>query len=83
MIENGIWEKYEKKELIGSGSYGNVYKALNKDTGNYVAIKEIKGFGSFSLFCEIKIFLDLNLLFLILLLHLNINNLHFVNLLEL
>ena len=56
MIENGIWEKYEKKELIGSGSYGNAYKALNKDIENYVAIKEIKGFGSFSLFGEIKIF---------------------------
>ena len=32
-----IWEK----EFISSDSYGNVYKALNKDTGNYVAIKEI------------------------------------------
>ena len=41
MAENNIWAKYEKKEILGSGTYGNVYKGINKNTGNYVAIKEI------------------------------------------
>ena len=36
-----IWGKYEKKELIGSGTYGNIFKGVDKKTGNYVAIKEI------------------------------------------
>ena len=36
-----IWEKYDKKELIGTGTYGNIFKAKNKEKGNYVAIKEI------------------------------------------
>ncbi len=39
---SNIWEKYEKKDPpIGSGTYGNVYKGIDKNTGNYVAIKEI------------------------------------------
>ena len=37
-----IWEKYEKIEMIGSGGYADVYRAKNKNTGEYVAIKEIK-----------------------------------------
>ena len=37
-----IWEKYEKIEIIGSGSYADVYRAKNRNTGEYVAIKEIK-----------------------------------------
>ena len=36
-----IWNKYEKGKRIGYGSYSNVFKAKNKETGNYVAIKEI------------------------------------------
>ena len=36
-----IWDKYEKGEIIGYGTYGNIYKAQNKKTGNLVAIKEI------------------------------------------
>ena len=36
-----IWDTYTQKEKIGIGSYGKVYKAQNKETGNYVAIKEI------------------------------------------
>ena len=36
-----IWKKYEKGKRIGYGSYSNVYKAKNKETGNFVAIKEI------------------------------------------
>ena len=37
-----IWEKYDKKELIGTGTYGKIFKAKNLETGNYVAIKEIQ-----------------------------------------
>ena len=36
-----IWDKYEKKEIIGYGVYGNIYKAINKKTNDYVAIREI------------------------------------------
>ena len=41
MSKNEIWNKYEKKTMIGSGSYSYVYKGINKSTGIYVAIKEI------------------------------------------
>ena len=34
-------KNYTKFERIGTGSYGNIYKALNKKTNSYVAIKEI------------------------------------------
>ena len=37
-----IWEKYNKIEIIGAGTYADVYKAKNKLTNEYVAIKEIK-----------------------------------------
>ena len=36
-----IWNRYEKKEIIGYGVYGNIYKAFNKETNDYVAIREI------------------------------------------
>ena len=41
MSKKGIWEKYEKKEKINNGTYGTILKAKNKETGYYVAIKEI------------------------------------------
>ena len=41
MSKSGILEEYEKKELISIGTYGNIYKGINKKTGTYVAIKEI------------------------------------------
>ena len=37
-----IWEKYQKIELIGSSNFSDVYRAKNKLTNEYVAIKEIK-----------------------------------------
>ena len=37
-----IWEKYEKIEIIGSGSFSDVYRAKNIETNEYVAIKKIK-----------------------------------------
>ena len=43
MIEmKDIWEKYNKIEIIGAGTYADVYKAKNKLTKESVAIKEIK-----------------------------------------
>ena len=41
MDSKEIWEKYEELGKLGSGTFGNVYKAKNKSTGKYVAIKEI------------------------------------------
>lgn len=34
-------EAYQKLQLIGEGTYGVVYKARNKDTGDTVALKQI------------------------------------------
>ena len=36
-----IWEKYKKINIIGTGTYGNVYKIKNIQNGCYFAIKEI------------------------------------------
>ena len=36
---NDIWEKYQKIDIIGSGTFGNVYRA--KYNNEYFAIKEI------------------------------------------
>ena len=41
MSENDIWKNYDKKEVIGVGTYGNIYKGINKNTGDYCAIREI------------------------------------------
>jgi hypothetical protein len=35
--------KYKLLEQVGNGSFGVVYKAVNKDTGEVVAIKEVVG----------------------------------------
>ena len=39
-IENNC-KNYTKFERIGEGSYAKIYKAQNKNTNKYVAIKEI------------------------------------------
>jgi serine/threonine protein kinase len=36
-----LWH-YEKMEQIGEGTYGKVYKARSKDTGQIVALKKIR-----------------------------------------
>ena len=38
---NGL-DKYQKLEKLGEGTYGVVYKALNLETGETVAIKKIR-----------------------------------------
>lgn len=35
-------EVFQKVEKIGEGTYGVVYKAENKDTGQLVALKKIR-----------------------------------------
>jgi serine/threonine protein kinase len=35
-------EKYKKQEKLGEGTYGVVYKAINLETGETVAIKKIR-----------------------------------------
>jgi len=40
--EAEIARRYDKLEKIGSGTYGTVYKAYDRQTGKEVAIKEIK-----------------------------------------
>lgn len=35
-------DKYQKQEKLGEGTYGVVYKALNLETGETVAIKKIR-----------------------------------------
>lgn len=38
--ENNI--DYDKLEQVGEGTYGIVYKALDKQTGNFVALKKVR-----------------------------------------
>ena len=40
MSKTNIWEKYQKLGIIGSGAFGDVYRA--KYNNEYFAIKEIK-----------------------------------------
>jgi len=35
-------DKYQKIEKLGQGTYGIVYKAKNKETGQFVALKRIR-----------------------------------------
>ena len=35
-------ERYKMLKIVGDGAYGSVYKALNKNTGEVVAIKKMK-----------------------------------------
>lgn len=37
-----VVDKFQKIEKIGEGTYGVVYKARDKDTGRFVALKKIR-----------------------------------------
>jgi serine/threonine protein kinase len=39
---NSVNERYEKLEKIGEGTYGVVYKAKDKETGEIVALKKVR-----------------------------------------
>lgn len=41
-LSNNIKEKYEKREKVGEGTYGVVYKALDTHTKETVALKKIR-----------------------------------------
>ena len=58
-------DKYEILDLLGSGTFGSVYKGKNKTTGQVVALKQIKRLHSedgfpLSTIREIKILRELN-----------------------
>ena len=38
----GIDVRYEKLEKLGEGTYGKVYKAKDKETGTFVALKKTR-----------------------------------------
>lgn len=42
LIERACWLQYEKLEKIGEGTYGVVYKALDKVTNDMIALKKIR-----------------------------------------
>ena len=42
MSNINIWEKFKKICKIGYGTYGEVYKVKNIETGEYYAIKQIE-----------------------------------------
>ena len=42
LITSLAMEKYTKIDKLGEGTYGVVYKAKNKQTGEYVALKRIR-----------------------------------------
>jgi serine/threonine protein kinase len=35
-------ERYKKEEILGEGTYGIVYKGIDRETGQVVAIKKVK-----------------------------------------
>ena len=41
MKKDTIWNQYKDKLIIGKGTYGQIYKAYDINSKNYVAVKEI------------------------------------------
>ena len=41
-MANQVEQKYNIKQIIGSGMYGNVHYSINRQTGTEVAIKIVK-----------------------------------------
>ncbi len=41
VIEDNIWNKFKKIEILSSNKYSSYYKVKNINTGNYFGVKEI------------------------------------------
>lgn len=41
-MKTNLYDNYERLDVIGEGTYGVVYKARNKNTGQMFALKKIK-----------------------------------------
>jgi serine/threonine protein kinase len=50
---SGVWELFEKIQILGEGSYGAVYLAVSKDTKKLFAIKLLKTKVENSKYCDI------------------------------
>lgn len=37
-----IWDVYEKKDVLGTGAFGTVYRAVDRVTGTVVAVKQLQ-----------------------------------------
>eukprot|EP00764_Aduncisulcus_paluster_P003849 gnl/Carplike_NY0171/1606_a2170_576.p1 GENE.gnl/Carplike_NY0171/1606_a2170_576~~gnl/Carplike_NY0171/1606_a2170_576.p1 ORF type:complete len:565 (+),score=118.04 gnl/Carplike_NY0171/1606_a2170_576:73-1695(+) len=54
-----VFSRYKFCDSLGKGSYGIVYKAFDKRTKKYVAIKKVKAFGSGSISEAQKVFREI------------------------
>ncbi|KAG2500382.1 hypothetical protein HYH03_001955 [Edaphochlamys debaryana] len=43
VTSSSVWDKFEKGDKIGEGTYGLVYHARSKETGGRYAVKQFKG----------------------------------------